>query len=87
MTFGTALFGGLSGFGIAMLSNGIRKLPLLRRPWEHAVLVGIMAYGGACYPELEDETLARVNRMRADRKLAPLEKNAWGLDLGPGKAQ
>ena len=44
-------------------------------------------YAGARYPELEDETLARVNRMRADRKLEPLEKNAWGLDLGPGKAQ
>ena len=64
MTVTTALFGSLSGLFIGVYSNGVRKLPLLRKPWEHLVLMGFMGYLGHQYPGIEDATLARVNGMR-----------------------
>ena len=67
MTFTTAALGSLSGLFIGVFSNGVRKLPLFRRPWDHLILMGIMGYGGHKYPQLEDATLERVNAMRAAR--------------------
>ena len=81
MTVTTALFGSLSGLFIGVYSNGVRKLPLLRKPWEHLVLMGFMGYLGHQYPAIEDATLARVNEMREERKLEPLEKNVWGYNV------
>lgn len=81
MTVTTALFGSLSGLFIGVYSNGVRKLPLLRKPWEHLVLMGVMGYLGHQYPAIEDATLARVNAMREERKLEPLAKNVWGYNV------
>ena len=81
MTVTTAVFGAASGLFISLYSNGIRKLPLLRRPWEHALMMTFMGYLGHKYPSIEDSTLARVNAMRADRKLEPLSKNVWGYNV------
>lgn len=81
MTVTTALFGSLSGLFIGVYSNGVRKLPLLRKPWEHLVLMGFMGYLGHQYPGIEDATLARVNAMREERKLEPLAKNVWGYNV------
>ena len=58
MTFTTAALGSLSGLFIGVFSNGVRKLPLFRRPWDHLILMGLMGYGGHKYPQLEDATLA-----------------------------
>ena len=46
MTLTTAALGSLSGLFIGVFSNGVRKLPLFRRPWDHLILMGIMGYGG-----------------------------------------
>ena len=86
MTFTTAALGSLSGLFIGVFSNGVRKLPLFRRPWDHLILMGIMGYGGHKYPQLEDATLERVNAMRAARKLGPLDKNVWGLAVSKQEA-
>ena len=86
MTFTTAALGSLSGLFIGGFSNGVRKLPLFRRPWDHLILMGIMGYGGHKYPQLEDATLERVNAMRAARKLGPLDKNVWGLAVSKQEA-
>ena len=86
MTFTTAALGSLSGLFIGVFSNGVRKLPLFRRPWDHLILMGLMGYGGHKYPQLEDATLERVNAMRAARKLGPLDKNVWGLAVSKQEA-
>ena len=86
MTLTTAALGSLSGLFIGVFSNGVRKLPLFRRPWDHLILMGIMGYGGHKYPQLEDATLERVNAMRAARKLGPLDKNVWGLAVSKQEA-
>lgn len=75
-----------SGLFVAVFSNGVRKLPLFRRPWDHLILMGIMGALGAQYPALEDSTLARVNIMREQRKLGPLDKNVWGSPLSKQEA-
>ena len=81
MTVSTAFMGASSGLFISFFSNSVRKLPLMRRPWEHVILVGIMGYLGHKYPQIEADTRERVNRMRADRKLGPLEDQAWGWNV------
>jgi len=86
MTLTTAALGSLSGLFIGVFSNGVRKLPLFRRPWDHLILMGLMGYGGHKYPQLEDATLERVNAMRAARKLGPLDKNVWGLAVSKQEA-
>ena len=50
------------------------------------ILMGIMGALGAQYPALEDSTLARVNVMREQRKLGPLDKNVWGSPLSKQEA-
>ncbi|KAJ8605514.1 hypothetical protein CTAYLR_000049 [Chrysophaeum taylorii] len=81
MTLASGLFGAFVGLGLQFSSNTIRKLHLWRRPWEHLVLVGIGAWCGHNYPRWEDELLDSVNRMRVDRKLPPLKKAFWGVQV------
>ena len=35
-----ALVGGILGLTLQLYSNGVRKLPLMRHPWEHVLLTG-----------------------------------------------
>ncbi|KAH9569785.1 hypothetical protein CY35_02G009100 [Sphagnum magellanicum] len=46
---GTATFVGAAlGLSIQFFSNGVRKLPLMRHPWEHVLAVGLgAAFGNA----------------------------------------
>mmetsp|Transcript_11875 Transcript_11875/g.35391 ORF Transcript_11875/g.35391 Transcript_11875/m.35391 type:complete len:88 (+) Transcript_11875:204-467(+) len=87
MTFTTFLIGGGMGLGVQLFSNTVRKLPLLRRPWEHVIAIGIMGWMGHKYPSWEDASLARVNRMREERKLGPLDKNVWGFGVSKAEAE
>ncbi|KAH9543771.1 hypothetical protein CY35_13G082300 [Sphagnum magellanicum] len=44
---GTATFVGAAlGFSIQIFSNGVRKLPLMRHPWEHVLAAGLGATFG-----------------------------------------
>ena len=84
MTVTTALFGSLSGLFIGVYSNGVRKLPLLRKPWEHLVLMGFMGYLGHQYPGIEDATLARAFNLAdevAHRR--PCELHKHGRTFAP----
>jgi len=37
--------GAVSGFIVQVYANSLRRLPALRRPWEHMILMGVGAYG------------------------------------------
>lgn len=77
-----AIWGGL-GAGLAFYSNALRKLPLMRRPWEHVALFGVgLAVGGYASDFKESQRqglrddLARRERLMNDRKAAIAARNA-----------
>ena len=41
MPWSATTLGLLLGFGIQAYSNGLRKLPLMRHPWEHVMMMGL----------------------------------------------
>jgi len=45
MGFMATLCGGGLGLCLQLYSNGVRKLPLLRHPWEHVFFTGVGAWG------------------------------------------
>lgn len=55
-----AVIGGLAGLGIQLYVNTIRKLPLLRNPWEHVILVGAGAAFGNWLVDFEERTAEDV---------------------------
>lgn len=48
-----ATWGALLGFGINVYANGLRKVPLMRRPWEHVIATAAGAAFGVWYADLE----------------------------------
>jgi hypothetical protein len=44
MVAATAL-GAFAGLFVATYMNAVRKLPIFRQPWEHALMMGAGAYG------------------------------------------
>ena len=44
------VFGAMLGLGVQFYSNAVRKLPLMRNPWEHAIAAGLGGYAGVCSP-------------------------------------
>eukprot|EP00216_Chloropicon_sp_CCMP2111_P006800 CAMPEP_0198240590 /NCGR_PEP_ID=MMETSP1446-20131203/5653_1 /TAXON_ID=1461542 ORGANISM="Unidentified sp, Strain CCMP2111" /NCGR_SAMPLE_ID=MMETSP1446 /ASSEMBLY_ACC=CAM_ASM_001112 /LENGTH=74 /DNA_ID=CAMNT_0043923331 /DNA_START=21 /DNA_END=245 /DNA_ORIENTATION=- len=62
-----ALFGGTLGFLTQMYSNAVRKLPVLKNPWEHGVAsilgagfgVGVIHYEDKLKKYIEETTHAR----------------------------
>ncbi|GLJ36202.1 hypothetical protein SUGI_0726710 [Cryptomeria japonica] len=43
MVTGITVAGALLGLGCQLYSNGVRKLPLMRHPWEHVLGMGLGA--------------------------------------------
>jgi len=37
--------GAAYGLVVQLYANGLRRVPALRRPWEHMIMMGIGAYG------------------------------------------
>mmetsp|Transcript_15108 Transcript_15108/g.19995 ORF Transcript_15108/g.19995 Transcript_15108/m.19995 type:complete len:90 (+) Transcript_15108:85-354(+) len=74
MTFVSTCAGVAYGFFVAVYSNGIQKLPYLRRPWEHLLSMGFFGYIGHCCPSWKKSLLDEVNRTRAQQKLPPIDK-------------
>ncbi|CAI5512938.1 unnamed protein product [Closterium sp. Naga37s-1] len=44
MPASATLVGAAMGLGVQFYSNAVRKLPLMRHPWEHLLGMGIGAY-------------------------------------------
>jgi hypothetical protein len=75
MSFPAVLVGSVLGAGIQMYSNAVRKLPLMRRPWEHLMWAGIggtFGYAVRAYEERESKhleaLLARYNATRDQKQ-------------------
>ena len=67
-----ALIGGVSGTGMHMMTNSMRKVPLSRTPWMHVGYFVLGAWAGNKYVEVEKKMLMDVNEIRADKGLPPL---------------
>lgn len=55
------------GLGINLYSNALRKVPLMRQPWEHLIAIGIGAYTGNYLVEYEHRTAKELDVMLAKR--------------------
>lgn len=62
-----AFFGGCIGLGINMYSNALRKVPLMRQPWEHLIALGGGAWAGNWLVEYEHRTAIELEGMLAKR--------------------
>ena len=38
------MIGAVYGLAVQLYSNSLRRIPALRRPWEHVILMGVGAY-------------------------------------------
>ncbi|KAJ1475175.1 hypothetical protein T484DRAFT_1829488 [Baffinella frigidus] len=56
-----AMIGAGYGLALQMFSNAARKLPMLRRPWEHVLVMGV---GSVFFVALAEKT-AREEIVRA----------------------
>lgn len=63
---GTA-FGALLGLGVQLYSNAVRKLPLMRSPWEHVIAVGIGGATGQWLVGFEERTSVELEEMLKKR--------------------
>ena len=50
MAVSGTVFGAMLGLGVQFYSNAVRKLPLMRNPWEHAIALGLGGFAGAPRP-------------------------------------
>lgn len=50
------LLGAAAGLGVQLYVNAVRKLPLLRNPWHHAIAMGAGASFGAWIVKFEEQT-------------------------------
>ena len=46
MAVSGTVFGAMLGLGVQFYSNAVRKLPLMRNPWEHAIALGLGGVAG-----------------------------------------
>ena len=50
------LVGAALGLGVNLYSNAVRKVPLMRQPWEHLIAMGVGGYLGNAVVKLEEST-------------------------------
>mmetsp|Transcript_360 Transcript_360/g.1061 ORF Transcript_360/g.1061 Transcript_360/m.1061 type:complete len:93 (+) Transcript_360:36-314(+) len=77
MSVFSVMFGAGWGFGVACWANGMRKLPLLRRPWEHLGIMVVGGYVGYKYPIWEEQLRVDIDKIRAQRGMPPLNAKPW----------
>ncbi|KAK9808481.1 hypothetical protein WJX73_010793 [Symbiochloris irregularis] len=80
MPLSGAVFGAGIGLSVQLFSNGIRKVPLLRDPWEHVFFIGAGAYLGDWLGKYEARTSAEIEdilQKRADKNknIKPLQSS------------
>ena len=68
-----AVWGALLGLGVQLYTNAVRKLPLTRNPWEHAIAMGAGAAFGTWLVKFEAET---------EQELAGRGEAACGWEAG-----
>ena len=78
-----ALIGGISGTGMHMMTNAMRKVPLSRTPWLHVGYCVLGAWAGNKYVEVEKKMLMDVNEIRADKGLPPLVGSGYWVKYLP----
>lgn len=74
MGFTTAAVGALFGFTVQIYANAVRKLPVMRSPWEHMIWAGLGATAFTVADrkkaELEVEVQEMITR-RAEKSQGP----------------
>lgn len=65
-----AVIGSALGLGIQLYANAVRKLPLMRNPWEHVLFIGAGAYAGNWLVEFEERTGRELEEILAARAKA-----------------
>lgn len=70
------LTGAVLGVGVQLYSNTVRRLPLMRHPWEHVLAFGIGGYLGMKLNEVEENTRQDLNTMMLDYNKFGLPKFA-----------
>lgn len=62
----TATLAGMgAGLFVKLFSNGLRKMPLMREPWEHVLLMGAGAMAANAYVDYEAKVEEEVKAMQA----------------------
>ncbi len=62
-----AAIGSLLGLGVQLYANAVRKLPLMRNPWEHAIAIGLGGYAGKWLVEFEERTALELEEILQKR--------------------
>lgn len=71
-----SLTGGVIGLSIALMSNGVRKLPLMRQPWDHVLYFCVGLYAGDQYNSLRERTIKELAEAEADMEKRAAERAA-----------
>ncbi|KAI2509314.1 hypothetical protein MHU86_5067 [Fragilaria crotonensis] len=72
MGFVVGMIGAVSGYGIAVMTNAARKIPLSREPWNHAMFSIFGYWAGNYYVKTERRLVKEINEIRADKGLPTL---------------
>ncbi|PXF47028.1 hypothetical protein BWQ96_03218 [Gracilariopsis chorda] len=72
----TALAYGCMGFALAAFSNGVRKLPVMRRPWEHVMYFGIGTWLGSKVDSFKTNNKALLAEQMAKREAVAAERES-----------
>jgi len=59
----STLLGGISGVGIVLFANALRKAPMMRAPWEHVIGAAVGSSIGAAYLRWEKFETDGLNAM------------------------
>ncbi|BBN13971.1 hypothetical protein MPTK1_6g07830 [Marchantia polymorpha subsp. ruderalis] len=62
------LLGAGMGLFVQLYSNGVRKLPLMRHPWEHVLAMGLGSAFGNAVVKWEDHLQVQLDKLIEDAK-------------------
>lgn len=72
----TTFVGTALGFTLTCWKNGLCMLPWYRKPWEHAVCMGLGAYGANWVVEQEEELIVKIEERYAQLEKATQERSS-----------
>lgn len=76
-----AAIGSLLGLGVQLYANAVRKLPLMRNPWEHVIAIGLGGYAGKWLVEFEERTALELEEIL--QKRAQVSEQALARMMAP----
>mmetsp|Transcript_10678 Transcript_10678/g.14975 ORF Transcript_10678/g.14975 Transcript_10678/m.14975 type:complete len:86 (-) Transcript_10678:218-475(-) len=80
-----ALIGGFSGFGMQMMTNATRKVPMSRQPWMHVAYFCVGCWAGNKYVAVEKSLVKDINEIRADKGMAPMVGTGAYIKYAPAE--